>query len=533
MAADEAGSASGGAYANGAAQANGGALAPATNGGSGFSLSFSAAGARKRPAPAGKRVIPRLENTFRVSSSAGSRKFDPSRFLPEHMDDALGADADRFELAAPEAAVEVTYGLQMRAAPRNGDTGAGLSGAGGGSVPAAALGRFQNTREWEAAKLRDDVTRLPDVASLDAYEAMPVEAFGEAMMRGMGWQEGKGVGRNPDKVVEAVEFVARPPQLGLGATPSLAPKKEKRVIRQGETRGPKPDLVYINAEGVQKNVKTLDAKLVQREVKGAAAGKTMRIVAGTHAGLLCEVLAVEPKVADRSQRATVRLQPSDQAVSVRVRELGERWESPAEPDDAAAPGSSRGDGGRGRCGSAAEAEADGGVASGSKRKHKEKHKRREREKERGGSEERKRSRAEEGFRDAPAREADAAPRAPSWLAPHILVKVIDKHLCGGRLYLRKAEVVDVPAPTRCALLLPDTGETVADVHEDQVETVVPRELGARVLVVAGPHRGQRAWLLSRSGAAGVAAVQLAAELDVMRLGFDQISHFVGEAGEDE
>lgn len=34
-----------------------------------------------------------------------------------------------------------------------------------------------------------------------------------------------------------------------------------------------------------------------------------------------------------------------------------------------------------------------------------------------------------------------------------------------RLYLRKAEVVDVPAPTRCALLLPDTGETVADVHE--------------------------------------------------------------------
>lgn len=70
------------------------------------------------------------------------------------------------------------------------------------------------------------------MASLDAYEAMPVEAFGEAMMRGMGWQEGKGVGRHPDKVVEAVEFVARPPQLGLGAAPALAPKKEKKIIRQ-------------------------------------------------------------------------------------------------------------------------------------------------------------------------------------------------------------------------------------------------------------------------------------------------------------
>ena len=54
--------------------------------------------------------------------------------------------------------------------------------------------------------------------------------------------------------------------------------------------------MYINAEGVQKNVKTLDAKLVEREKKGAAPGKTMRVVAGAHAGLLCEVLAVEPKV---------------------------------------------------------------------------------------------------------------------------------------------------------------------------------------------------------------------------------------------
>ena len=35
----------------------------------------------------------------------------------------------------------------------------------------------------------------------------------------------------------------------------------------------------------------------------------------------------------------------------------------------------------------------------------------------------------------------------------------------SRLYLRKAEVVDVPAPGRCSLLLPETGETVADVHE--------------------------------------------------------------------
>ena len=81
------------------------------------------------------------------------------RFLPQHADDEPSSGADRFEMAAPEAAPEVTYGLQTRAAPRgDGDAGAGPSSAGGGGA-----GRFQNMREWEAAKLRDDVERLPDV----------------------------------------------------------------------------------------------------------------------------------------------------------------------------------------------------------------------------------------------------------------------------------------------------------------------------------------------------------------------------------
>jgi hypothetical protein len=46
-----------------------------------------------------------------------------------------------------------------------------------------------------------------------------------------------------------------------------------------------------------------------------------------------------------------------------------------------------------------------------------------------------------------------------------------------RLYLRKAEVVDVPAPGRCSLLLPETGESVADVRE----VPRPRELACAAL----------------------------------------------------
>ena len=107
------------------------------------------------------------------------------------------------------------------------------------------------------------------------------------------------------------------------------------------------------------------------------------------------------QVADRSQRATVRLQPSAQAISVRVRELGERWESPAEP------GGGGGDGSGGdrdeRRRSAAEGEQvggeqDGGAASGGKRKHKDRHKEKHRHRERDEGETQKRSRADEGLR---------------------------------------------------------------------------------------------------------------------------------------
>ncbi len=55
---------------------------------------------------------------------------------------------------------------------------------------------------------------------------------------------------------------------------------------------------------------------------------------------------------------------------------------------------------------------------------------------------------------------------------------------GGRLYLKKGEVTDVMSPTRCSLRLEGSGESV-DANQDQLETVVPKKEGARVLVVSG------------------------------------------------
>lgn len=47
----------------------------------------------------------------------------------------------------------------------------------------------------ETSSFRADIASRPDPATLDAYNEIPVEEFGAALLRGMGWKEGQAVGR--------------------------------------------------------------------------------------------------------------------------------------------------------------------------------------------------------------------------------------------------------------------------------------------------------------------------------------------------
>lgn len=73
----------------------------------------------------------------------------------------------------------------------------------------------------EASSFRADVATRPDQASLDAYDAVPVEEFGAALLRGMGWKEGQAIGRanygNSTVPKEARVPARRPGFLGIGA----------------------------------------------------------------------------------------------------------------------------------------------------------------------------------------------------------------------------------------------------------------------------------------------------------------------------
>lgn len=47
----------------------------------------------------------------------------------------------------------------------------------------------------ESSSFRTDVKSRPESATLDQYNAIPVEEFGAALLRGMGWKDGQSIGR--------------------------------------------------------------------------------------------------------------------------------------------------------------------------------------------------------------------------------------------------------------------------------------------------------------------------------------------------
>ncbi|CAG7818174.1 unnamed protein product [Allacma fusca] len=62
-----------------------------------------------------------------------------------------------------------------------------------------------------------DVSLRPEQSTLEDYDEFPVEHFGMAMLRGMGWKETEGIGRTNKGVIMLQEPMLRPKGLGLGA----------------------------------------------------------------------------------------------------------------------------------------------------------------------------------------------------------------------------------------------------------------------------------------------------------------------------
>ncbi|XP_041655593.1 G-patch domain and KOW motifs-containing protein [Cheilinus undulatus] len=346
----------------------------------------------------------------------------------------------------------------------------------------------------------------PESSTVADYESVPVEAYGLAMLKGMGWNKEEGIGRTFKQHVKPIEHQLRPKGLGLGADRSaikdLEPKKQQRPPKPGEERGKEEELVM-------------------------GTGGCVLMTSGPHKDLYGKIEGVDPDNA----RVMVKLAIGSKTVTVSqyaVKLVGRKEYDKYSKD------LSR-------------------LSKAHKDKEREKEKEREREKEqqrreekekrsngsegkhkssdRDGKDERKRKHRESS-RDRekpPVKEARRPPAPPSWLQRDLKVRFIDKTFKAGRYYNSKMRVEDVLTPTTCVCRT-EEGRLLDDVKQDMLETIIPKSENDSIMVVLGEHRGQVGRILQRDKNKCRAMVQLDRfEEKVFTLDYDCICHYVGAA----
>lgn len=98
----------------------------------------------------------------------------------------------------------------------------------------------------EEDAFQNDFTEAPDMATLEDYTRVPVEQFGAAMLRGMGWKDGDGIGVEKGKKVEKTKIPERRPALlGIGAKEEAAVAQEMGAWgKAARGKGGKEPVVY-------------------------------------------------------------------------------------------------------------------------------------------------------------------------------------------------------------------------------------------------------------------------------------------------
>uniref|UniRef100_A0A2K5RYT2 G-patch domain and KOW motifs-containing protein n=1 Tax=Cebus imitator TaxID=2715852 RepID=A0A2K5RYT2_CEBIM len=326
------------------------------------------------------------------------------------------------------------------------------------------------TPSGEGADSEPQAETVPEEAN---YEVVPVEAYGLAMLRGMGWKPGEGIGRTFNQVVKPRVNSLRPKGLGLGANLTEA----QALTTTGPSRMPRPD-----EQGKDK----------EDQPQGLVPGGAVMVLSGPHRGLYGKVEGLDPD----NVRAMVRLAVGSRMVT--VSEYCLRPVSQQEFDK-----------------NALDLRQQNGTASLRKTlRNQELHIQQD-------NSERKRKHLPDRQNGPAAKIEKAAPRSQHWLHRDLRVRFVDKMYKGGQYYNTKMIIEDVLSPDTCVL------------RENMLETLVPKAEGDRVMVVLGPQAGRVGHLLSRDRARSRALVQLPRENQVVELHYDAVCQYTGPSDTDE
>ncbi|KAK3718346.1 DNA primase large subunit Spp2 [Vermiconidia calcicola] len=162
-----------------------------------------------------------------------------------------GPGGNTEQLEREEAASKSTYGLDVRkrsqdeeapemnvdataedAEPNGGDDAPVKPKTADEQAMDALLGKTKDSglvlpAMTEEEAFDRDYKTAPDQSTLEDYARVPVEEFGAALLRGMGWKDGEGIGLNRGRKVEKTKIPERRPALlGIGAKEEAAVAQE-------------------------------------------------------------------------------------------------------------------------------------------------------------------------------------------------------------------------------------------------------------------------------------------------------------------
>lgn len=340
----------------------------------------------------------------------------------------------------------------------------------------------------------DSEPRAETVPEEADYEAVPVEAYGLAMLRGMGWKPGEGIGRTFNQVVKPRVNSLRPKGLGLGANLN----EVQALVSTGTYHLPKPD----EEQG----------KYKEDQPQGLVPGGAVVVLSGPHRGLYGKVEGLDPD----NVRAMVRLAMGNRMVTISeycLRPISQKEFEKNSLDLSQMSKSSPGQ--------------QNGTASSSSKAHRDQDLPGRRE-----DSERKRKHLSDREAEPAAKTEKAGPRSQHWLHRDLCVRFVDKQHKGGQYYNTKMTIEDVLSPDTCVCRT-DKGRILEGVEEGMLETLVPKVEGNRVMVVLGPQAGRVGRLLGWDGERSRALVQLRRENQLVELHYDAVCQYMGPSDSEE
>jgi len=367
-----------------------------------------------------------------------------------------------------------------------------------------------------------NVELRPEEATLEDYEDVPIEEYGLAMLRGMGWKAGEGIGKTRKGVAPPVEAALRPKGLGLGADKTVKMKEEKkRPLKPGDKRPEEEENLTLKT-GAHIVIESGKHKDLYAVVEGLDEDNCRVVVKLTISGAIASIPQAIVNVVSRKdyEKYSKYLNKGTVDAYKEKKEAEER-----------------------------EKNGERNTRGGSEEDEKSSHKKRKKEKRERDDEHKNRDKYHRnGEKDYISEEkrklkhpemngGEADSEGISSLWPHLRVRIISRTFKDGKYYNSKVVVEDVSTPTTCVCRTED-GKVLDLVFKSDLESVVPKRDNSLVRVIGGRRKnlgGKLAAVIERDKKKCRVVVRIVGDMEeeeqIATLDYDDVCEHVGGVGE--